>query len=438
MIKPVGSLQDLRRKIYIKAKSYKRHRFWGMYVHVCKHETLEIAYLIAKRNGGAPGIDGVTFEDIENNGRESFLLNIQEELKNGTYRPVANRRCEIPKDNGKVRILSIPTIKDRTVQGALKLILEAVFEADFSPNNYGYRPNKNPHLAVAGVIRSIIRRMTTVIDVDLSAYFDSIRHHILLEQVARRIQDDSIMKLLKMILKVTGNKGVPQGGPLSPLLSNLYLTKIDWMFEKARVKTQEKGFDEISYHRWADDIVILVNSHPSKEGLVTRARQRLNEELEKLQVTLNQEKTKTAYLLKGESFGYLGFEFRKTTERDGKSIVLFMPKKKALINIRSKVKKAVLDNRFLEIKNIIDKINRILVGWVNYYRVGHSNKAFSKVKDYVEKLIRRLLMKRTRSRGRGFGWRKWNNQYIYGILGLYRDYRIQYLHPFAAKGTDES
>lgn len=435
MIKPTISLQELRRKIYVKAKADKRHRFWGMYVHICKYETLETAYLNAKKNGGAPGIDGVTFEDIEESGRESFLLNIQEELKSGTYRPERNRRCEIPKDNGKVRISGIPTIKDRTVQGALKLMLEAIFEADFSPNNYGYRPNKSPHHALAQVRRSILRGMTTVIDVDLSAYFDNVRHHILLEQVAKRIQDDNIMRLLRMILKAAGSKGVPQGGPLSPLLSNLYLTKIDWMFEKARVQTQEKGYDEINYHRWADDIVILVNPDPSKEWLVTRAKQRLKDGLDRLQVTMNQEKTKTAHLNQGESFGYLGFEFRKTVGRNGKPFVLLMPKKKALINVRKRVKDAVMNNQFLSMKGIIEKVNPILEGWVNYYRVGHSSKAFSNVRDYVEKLIRRLLERRTRKRGRGFGWKKWNSQFIYGVLGLYWDYKIQHLQPLGEKGN---
>jgi len=433
LIKPTISLQDLRRKIYIKAKSDKTHKFWGMYVHVCKYETLEKAYLIAKKNGGAPGIDGITFDDIENRGREAFLQSIQEELKNRTYKPVSNRKCEIPKDNGKTRILGIPTIKDRTVQGALKLILEAVYEADFSPNNYGYRPNKSQHYALAQVRRSILRGMTTVIDVDLSAYFDNVRHHILLEQIAKRFEDDDIFKLLKLILKASGKKGVPQGGPLSPLLSNLYLTRIDKMFENARIQTQEKGYDEINYHRWADDIVILINPHPSKEWIVKRAKRRLSEELGKLQVNMNMEKTKTSYIHKGESFGYLGFDFRKVIGRNGKPFVLLTPKKKSQIKVRKKIKETIMKFRFLSMKEIIKKINPILVGWVNYYRVGHSSKAFSNVRDYVEKTIRRLLERRTRRRGRGFGWKKWGSQFIYGVLGLYWDYKIQHLQPLGIK-----
>lgn len=427
LIKPAINLQELRRKIYIKAKSDKSHRFWGMYVHVCKYETLEEAYLIAKSNGGAPGIDGVMFEDIEGNGRSVFLENIQRQLIEGSYKPQKNRKCEIPKDNGKLRILGIPTIKDRTIQGALKLILEAVFEADFSPNNYGYRPKKSQHLALAQVRRSILKGMTTTIDIDLSAYFDNVRHYILLKQVAKRFQDDKVMHLLKLILSVAGAKGVPQGGPLSPLLSNLYLTQIDWMFERARIQTQEKGYDEINYHRWADDIVILVNPHPSKEWIVNRAKLRLKQELNKLQVEMNSEKTKLSNLSVGEYFGYLGFDFRKAVAKNGKSFVLLTPKKKSLIKIRKKIKDTVMNNRFLNMKDIINKINPILAGWVNYYRVGNSSKAFSNVRDYVEKLIRRLLEKRTRKKGKGFGWKKWSNQFIYGVLGLYWSYKIQRL-----------
>lgn len=429
MMKPTISLQDLRRKIYIKAKSERKHKFWGMYVHVCKYETLEEAYLIAKSNDGTEGIDGVTFDDIENDGRVEFLLGIQEELKTGTYKPSNNRKCEILKDNGKVRNLSIPTIKDRTVQGALKLILEAVFEADFCPNSYGYRPKKSQHYTIAEVRRSILRGMTIAIDVDLSAYFDNVRHHILMKQIAKRIQDKDIMRLLKMILKTNGNKGIQQGGPLSPLLSNLYLTKIDWMFEKARLQTQEKGYDEIHYHRWADDIVILINPHPTKEWIIKRAKRRLKEELEKLQVEINVEKTTITNLDAGGSFIYLGFSFRKATAKSGRKFILLIPKKNALIKLRGKLRTIVRNNRFLKTKEIIKKINSVMEGWVNYYRVGHSSKAFSNIRDYLEKLIRRLLERRTRKRGRSFGWKKWSNHYIYGILGLYWDYKIQYLKP---------
>jgi RNA-directed DNA polymerase len=171
---------------------------------------------MAKHNDGAPGIDGVTFDAIEESGLEMFLQRIRDELVSNTYRPMRVRKKEIPKDGGKVRVLSIPSIRDRVVQGALKLILEPIFEADFQPGSYGYRPKRTAHQAVARVERAIVQCMTRVIDIDLRAYFDNVQHALLMEKVARRIQDDAVMKLLKMILKSTGKKGVPQGGVSTP------------------------------------------------------------------------------------------------------------------------------------------------------------------------------------------------------------------------------
>jgi RNA-directed DNA polymerase len=215
MTKAPISLQELRRRIYRKAKSEKTHRFRGLFVHVTKIETLEEAYRIAKGNGGAPGIDGQSFRDIESGGRPAFLAAVREDLITGRYKPMPNRRVEIPKGNGKVRTLQIPCIRDRVVQGALKLILEAVFEADFCPNSYGFRPKRSPHRALAEVRRSVMRRMSTVIDVDLSRYFDTIRHSMLLDKIAKRIQDPQVMHLVRQI--VTAH-GFPQ--PRRPDFSN--------------------------------------------------------------------------------------------------------------------------------------------------------------------------------------------------------------------------
>ena len=184
MIKASIGLQDLRRKIYLKAKSDKTWRFWGLYVHVCKMEMLHQAYRDAKENNGAPGIDGVTFEDIEKAGVEVFLEQIQSELVSGAYCPMRNRVKEIPKDNDKVRVLGIPAIRDRVVQGALKLILEPVFEADFQEGSYGYRPKRTAHAAINRVAEAVVKNKTRVIDLDLKAYFDNVRHDILLKKVA--------------------------------------------------------------------------------------------------------------------------------------------------------------------------------------------------------------------------------------------------------------
>ncbi len=309
-------LQELRRRIYRKAKSEKTHRFWGLFVHVTKRQTLEEAYRIAKRNGGAPGIDGQSFEAIEASGLAGFLEEIRDDLESGRYQPKPNRRVDIPKENGKVRTLQIPCIRDRVVQGALKLILEALFEADFCPNSYGFRPRRSPHYALAQVRRSVMRRMSTVIDVDLSKYFDTIRHSILLEKIAKRVQDPRVLHLIKQILKAGGKIGVPQGGPFSPLAANIYLKEIDWAFDAIRRQTAQGPYEAVNYHRFADDICITVSGHHTKRGWAERALQRLEEQLIPLGVTLNREKTKIVDTLKGEAFGFLGFDLRRKRKRE--------------------------------------------------------------------------------------------------------------------------
>mgnify|MGYP001815578598 CR=1 FL=1 len=231
MIKVSISLQDLRRKIYLKAKSDKTWRFWGLYIHVCKMETLRWAYREAKKNNGAPGLDGVSFADIEKAGLNGFLEQIQSELHSKKYRPMRNRIKEIPKGNGKVRTLGIPGIRDRVVQGALKLILEAIFEADFQEGSYGYRPKRTAHAAVDRFASAVVKNKKRVIDLDLSPYFDNVQHTTLLKKVAGRVNDDDVMRLLKLILKVGGAKGVPQGG-LCKALHNPPYAKLSIMQSK--------------------------------------------------------------------------------------------------------------------------------------------------------------------------------------------------------------
>src|SRR5450631_3359872 len=204
-------------------------------------ETLQEAYRMAKSNDGAPGIDGVTFDAIEESGTESFLTQIRNELVANTYRPMRARKKEIPKDGGtKVRVLSIPAIRDRVVQGALKLILEPIFEADFQAGSFGYRPKRTAHDAVDRVARAIVQQKTRIIDIDLRSYFDNVRHDRLLAKMARRVDDVDVLHLLKIMLKANGKKGVPQGGVISPLLSNLYLTEVDRMLERAKETTRDR------------------------------------------------------------------------------------------------------------------------------------------------------------------------------------------------------
>jgi len=426
MIKALDDLQDLRRRIYRKAKSDKTHRFWGLFVHVTKRQTLEEAYRIAKGNRGAPGIDGQSFEAIEAAGVPGFLEAIRDDLITGRYQPKPNRRVEIPKENGKVRTLQIPCIRDRVVQGALKLILEAIFEADFCPNSYGFRPQRSPHQALAQVRRSVLRRMSTVIDVDLSRYFDTVRHSILLDKIAKRVQDPEVMHLIKQIIKAAGQIGVPQGGPFSPLAANIYLTEIDWMFDAIRRKTAQGPYEAVNYHRFADDIVITVSGHSTKAGWAQRALQRLEEQLTPLGVTLNREKTRIVDTLKDEAFGFLGFDLRRVhkPEKDG-YFVLMTPRKKARKAIKAKIREIIVHGGALTAAALVAKINAAVAGWVTYFRVGNSSRAFSEVRDYMEMKIRTLLTRRKRRHPRSIGWRRWSNEYLYDVLGLYWDWTLQ-------------
>jgi len=420
MTKAPVSLQDLRRRIYRKAKSDKTQRFWGIFVHISRTETLEEAYRIAKRNGGAPGIDGQSFADIELQGRADFLAEIRDELLTDRYQPMPNRSVEIPKGEGKVRTLQIPCIRDRVVQGALKLILEAIFEADFCPNSYGFRPKRSPHRALAEVRRSVLRRMAIVIDVDLSRYFDNIRHSVLLDKIAKRVQDPRVMHLVKQIIKVGGKLGVPQGGPFSPLAANIYLNEVDWVFDAIRCKTAQGPYEAVNYHRFADDIVITVSAHHTKRGWAERALQRLQEQLLPLGVELNEEKTQLINTLDGEAFGFLGFDLRRVRKRAGDGyFILMTPKKKARLAIKAKVRDIIRRGGSTPAKVLVARINAALVGWVNYFRVGNASRAFSEVRDYVEMKVRTLLTRRKRRQKRSVGWRRWSNEYLYEVLGLF-------------------
>jgi len=425
MITTPISLQDLRKRIYVKAKAEPTWRFWGLYVHVCKMETLREAYQMARSNDGAPGIDGVTFEAIEESGTESFLKQIRDELVSNTYRPMRVRKKEIPKDGGtKVRVLSIPTIRDRVVQGALKLILEPIFETDFQSGSYGYRPNRTAHAAIDRVAKAIIEEKTRIIDLDLRAYFDNVQHYLLLGKVAKRVQDGAILHLLKMILKATGKKGVPQGGVISPLLSNIYLNEVDQMLEKAIDTTRRGKYTAVQYARFADDMVILIDAHPRHDWVVKGVERRLREELAKLRVEINEEKSRMVDLKKGESFTFLGFEFRRVLSSNKKWRPNFAPKLKKRTELFGKLKEIFRHSVSQPVGKGIEPINPILRGWVNYFRVGHSSRCFSRIEDWVEKKVRRHLM-RARNR-KGYGWKRWRKALLYGPLGLFNDYQVRY------------
>jgi RNA-directed DNA polymerase len=424
MIKAPINLRDLRRRIYRKAKAEPAWRFWGLYVHVCKLETLREAYRLAKLNNGAPGIDGATFEAIEAAGLEAWLQQLGAELLGRSYLPTRSRRVEIPKPGGKgVRVLSIPTIRDRVVQGALKLILEPIFEADFQAGSYGYRPKRSAHQAVERVAQAIVQRKTRVLDIDLRSFFDNVRHHILFEKVARRVNDPEVMHLLKLLVKTTGRKGLPQGGVLSPVLSNLYLNEVDRVLERAQESTRSGAYTYLEYARFADDLVILVDAYRRHGWLLQAVNQRLREELAKLQVDINEDKSRQVDLAKGESFGFLGFEFRCMRSLQGKWGPYYPPKLKQRSALLRKLKEVF--RRFVSqpVNRVIELINPIVRGWVNYFAIGHASRCFGFVKNWLEQKVRRHLM-RARNR-RGFGWERWSKRWLYGELGLFNNYRVR-------------
>jgi RNA-directed DNA polymerase len=423
MTKAPISLRDLRRRIYRKAKAEPAWRFWGLYVHVCKLETLREAYRLAKQNDGAPGIDGVTFEAIEAEGLEACLQQLREELLGHRYRPARLRRVEIPKRGGKgLRVLSIPTIRDRVVQGALKLILEPIFEADFQAGSYGYRPKRSAHAAVARVAQAIARHKTRVVDLDLRSFFDNVRHHTLFGKVAERVNDPELMHLLKLTVKAIGKKGLPQGGVLSPVLSNLYLNEVDRMLERAKEVTRCGSYTHLEYARFADDAVVLLDADARYDWLLKAINQRLREELAKLHIDINEEKSRFVDLAKGESFGFLGFEFRRLLSPRGRWWPFYPPLLKRRTALLRKLKN--IFRRFIShpVGRIVELINPILRGWVNYFAIGHASRCFGFVKHWVEKKVRRHLMQARNLRG--FGWRKWSKRWLYDELGLFNNYRV--------------
>ncbi len=379
------SLQDLRRRLYVKAKAEKDWRFWGLYVHVGKLETLHAAYDVAKKNNGAPGIDGVAFEAIEEAGVERFLVELRDELVARTYRPLRNRRVEIPKDGGKVRVLGIPAIRDRVVQGALKLILQPIFEADFHDGSFGYRPKRTAQQAVDRVAEAIVRNKTRVIEGKRP------RPPALVEADAEGVRE------------ARGSSGRCDLPPPQQHLSH-------------------RG----GCHAGAgQDLVILVNNDRRQDWLMEAVPRRLREELAKLDVRLNEEKSRIVDLSRGESFGFLGFDFRRARSLRGRWRPQYTPQRKKRTALLRELKEGFRRFQSQPVEALIAEVNPKLRGWVNYFRIGHASRCFAFVRQWVEKKVRRHLMG-ARNR-RGFGWKRWSTAWLHETLGLFADYRVQYL-----------
>ena len=278
--------------------------------------------------------------------------------------------------------------------------------------------------------RAIVQHKTRVIDIDLRSHFDNVRHDRLLAKVGQREDDADVMHLLKVMLRASGKQGVPQGGVISPLLSNIYLTEVDRMLERAKEATRYGKYTSVEYARFADDLVILIDAHQRHDGLMAAVEKRLRKELAELQVEINEEKSRIVDLDRGESFGFLGFDFRRMRSLRGVWRAHYTPKLKKRTALLRKLKDVFRRHQSQPIDRVVSLINPVIRGWVNYFAVGHASECFSFVKDWVEKKIRRHML-RSRNR-KGFGWTQWSRGWLYQTLKLFNGYRVVRPAPKAA------
>jgi group II intron reverse transcriptase/maturase len=416
--------QDLQRRLYRKSKQERGCRYYSLYDKVYHRDILKEAWERVKRNRGAAGVDGIGIAEVEKEiGIGIFLDEIHRELKDRKYRPQTIRRVYIPKPNGEKRPLGIPTIKDRVVQMAVKIVIEPIFEADFCKSSYGFRPKRNAHQAIQEIRKQIAMGKKKAIDVDIAKYFDTIPHDRLMEKVAERIADGNILRLIKQWLRagvleegrVSGNEiGTPQGGVISTLLANIYLNRLDWKWEAEQEK--KTGAKLI---RYADDVIVL--SRHSEVWLYKELKGILEGELK---LKINEDKSGIVDIDKS-AVRFLGFEIRRVkSKRSGKLFAMCYPGKKARKAVNEKIRKVT--NPLIPVKtgDVVEKVNRLIRGWVNYFRIGHASLWFKKLQQYVEKKVRKVIM-RKRHRG-GYGWKSIKREYLYKDLGLYNDYRVSW------------
>jgi len=407
-LKTPDNIRTLQKKLYLKAKTEPDFRFYLLYDKVWRDDILRHAYRLAKANLGAPGVDGVTFAAIETAGLDEWLAGIGKQLRERTYRPEPVRRVMIPKPNGGERPLGIPTIRDRVVQTAVKLVIEPIFEADLEPSTYGYRPKRSAGDAIEAVHGLLRRGYTDVVDADLTKYFDTIPHEQLMRSVARRIVDKDILRLIKMWLKapveetdkdgrkrLTGGKrsklGTPQGGVISPLLANIYMNR----FLKYWRLTEQGRKLKAQVINYADDFVIL------SRGCAAQAKAWAAEVMTRLGLMLNETKTCLRNACK-ERFDFLGYSFGPHYfPKDGRRYLGASPSKKSVARLKPRISAILRRGNKDPWEAVCEDLNRMLIGWARYFNYGTRTPAFCAIDHHVATRVRRFLVERHRVSSQG-------------------------------------
>jgi group II intron reverse transcriptase/maturase len=412
----------LQTALHAKAKGSPDCRFHAVYDKVFRADVLAHAYACCRANGGAAGVDGQRFEDIEASGLERWLSELTQELKNRTYRPQAVRRVWIPKPDGKQRPLGIPTVRDRVVQMGAVLVLEPIFETDLPSEQYAYRPNRSALDAVQQVRRLLVEGHVEVVDADLSGYFDSIPHAELMKCLTRRIVDGAMLHLIKMWLeapveetdergnihRTTRNKdegrGTPQGAPISPLLSNLYMRRfvLGW---KALGHEQRLGAQIVNY---ADDFVICCRGTAEEAVAAMRAM------MTRLKLTVNETKTRVCRF-PAETFDFLGYTFRRCwSPKTGRSHIGTVPAKKRVQRLCRAVSEMTGRDQTLQaVEALVGSLNRRLTGWANYFCLGSVSASYKAVDVHVRRRLRQWLCEKHQVRWPGI--KRFPDAYIDGL-----------------------
>jgi len=386
---PVEKSRELQRKLYLAAKRQRKRKFHALYDRIYRPDVLWRAWEEVRRNGGSAGIDGETIEAIARKGEDQFLQEIEQELKAEQYRPLPVKRVYIPKGEGRERPLGIPTVRDRVVQQACKIVIEPIFEANFCKNSFGFRPKRSAQQAVKEIKTALIRSWW-VVEADIESYFDAIDHEILLELVRRRINDRRVIKLIKKWLKAgvledgvrsATEIGSPQGGVISPLLANIYLHVLDMYWTE-----RYAGLGKLV--RYADDFVIICRSQPQAQ----EALKAVEQVIDRLKLKLHPQKTRIVDMGR-KGFDFLGFHFHKLKTKKRKKLLPYMwPSQKAMKAVREKIRQITTRKRLSNpLAEVIKYLNRVIRGWRNYFRIGNSSRQLQGLDYYIEHRIRRWV-----------------------------------------------